>query len=356
MARVSDSDFTIFTRPHLQEPDLTPTSTSPSRWLITAFVDDQISFSERSTLEIGSRFSLIPSHKRVYLEPRISWQQDLEVGFAKSAAYKISAGIYRQFTSQFDLAPYTASALLPSFRFWIPTGKQDRPPYSFHVASQTFLEFMSWWSVEAEYFLKYTPRMLVLNYALTGQTPIADARERSMGASISTTFRSSTAVVKAWYSTEYSLMRQEDRFDGKWISTPWEIPHRVGISGDVSVTPNLKANAILSASIGRAWGYRLSYYNYLPLDTENTHIDDLHLTDPEAQSLPDVVRLDLGISYSQSVLNYDLVARLSALNLLNRKNTIDWMLQETASEEGTSIQARSSLPQLFLFSLQVTMN
>jgi len=352
--RVSDSDFVVSSRPLLDEPDLTAGGLDPSRWLVDGYLENTYSISELASLKTGSRFSFIPSHNRVYFEPRVSWRQDVEGERFIPWAYRLSAGIYRQYTSQYDLAPYTESALLPSFRLWIPTGKNDHPPYAYHLTAEFILTPGTHSSVTIESFLKYSPRNPVLNYSRITQGPVADASNRIFGGSLAASWDWSRIGLEGSYSYESSKIKQPHRFLGEWTSSPWESPHRIHFSSRLSLTEHLHADVLSTTILGRSWGYRLSYYNYLPLISSTDEIGALNLDDPESHTLPAFVQIDAGLTAKVSTPTYDLSLRLSVLNVMDRENVVDWMLQDPralASLGNTRIE-RKALPRLLLVSLQ----
>ncbi len=358
-ARITDSDFTVSTRPALSVPDLTSTTAQPSRWLLGGFLEDVLSFSELASLTFGSRFSFIPSHGRVYLEPRISWRQDVQTARGMPWAYRFSGGIYRQYTSQFDLAPYSETALLPSFRLWIPIGKKERPSYAYHLTGDVLVQPRSHLSLSLETFFKFSPRILVLDYSLIAEGPITKARSRIGGGALSATWNGRLLQIEGTYSFELSQIQQPSRFEGVWVSAPWESPHRLHFSIDASVLRNLRANVQSTAVLGRAWGYRLSYYNYLPLTTGSEDIVDLNLSHPESHSLPAFVQLDAGLTYDLEMDPVFLQVNFSVLNVLDRSNVVDWMIEDLSSGNGgggagDSRFRRTALPRLFLLSLQLS--
>ncbi len=359
-ARISDSDFTVSTRPALLRPDLTTTLVQPSRWLIGGFLEDALSFSELSSLTFGSRFSFIPSHGRIYLEPRISWRQDVQTSKGMPWAYRFSSGIYRQYTSQFDLAPYSETALLPSFRLWIPVGKEEKPSYAYHLTADIVLHPRSQVSLTLESFLKYSPRKIILDYSRLAEGPTTEARSRIVGGAASGTWSSRSIQLEGTYSFELSQIQQPSRFEGAWISAPWEAPHRFSFSLDTTVLPNLSINLLGRVIAGRTWAYRLSYYNYLPLTSAAEEIAELDLSHPEEHKIPAFAQFDAGLTYNLTIDPLQLQFSFVVLNVLDRQNVVDLMIEDVSAEVGaagnpSSRFSRTALPRLFLLSLQISL-
>ena len=356
--RVSDSDFRVSSRPFLEEPDLTAAALLPSRWLLDGFVEWRLDLGHSKSLTSGTRIAHVPSHGRPYLEPRLTWRHAPARMSAWKGAYRMSAGVYRQFTTQLDLAPFTESALLPGFRLWIPIGQDAIPAWALHTSTDVVLYPLARLKVSLEAFAKYAPRTWLLDYSRTATSPLARAETSAAGASIDIRWHGRRFEGGGSYAHEHSEFKQNDRFGGQWMTNPWSMPHRIQLSGAVQIGRHVKLDVSTISVLGRTWGYRMSYYNYLPLIASSEDIEALSLDRPDRHRPGAFHRVDLGLGSDMSISSLDIHFHTSILNVFDASNVVDWMLpgvSENGDESAASHRLdRLAMPRLLLVSMTVT--
>jgi hypothetical protein len=96
--------------------------------------------------------------------------------------------------------------------------------------------------------------------------------------------------------------------------------------------------------VGRAWGFRQTYYDYLEHRSTPETFAPFDLSTPELHRLPVYSQLDMGIAYSREVGRAGLQFRLLLLNLTDRNNVIDWALQRDPVTGELSKRNRSAVP------------
>lgn len=357
-AREADSDFRVSSRPFLEKPDLTVTSLLPSRWLLDGSIDWRRDFGSTRSLTVGSRVGYIPSHGRPYFEPRVTWRHAPERFEALGGAYRLSAGVYRQFTTQLDLAPFTESALLPGFRLWIPIGRDNLPAWALHSSSDVVLHPFSRTKISIEVFAKYAPRTWILDYSRTAMAPITSVSTSAAGGSIDIRWKGDRFEGGGSYAFEHSEFKQTNRFDGRWMTNPWSMPHRVQLSGTLNLGNHLTMDISSTSVLGRTWGYRMSYYNYLPLIAPSAEISSLGLDAPDEHRPGAFHRVDIGLGADLPLPRVDLSVHASILNIFDTANVVDWMLPGSTSDgqaPGNDQRVdRLAMPRLALLSIMAS--
>ena len=359
-----DHEFALSLDPRRGAPVVDPALREPIRWRVSAFVEDRFALSHRATLTLGSRLTYLPSQRSVYAEPRLALQYDLSAGPSGTWAFRGAVGLYRQFINQFDVATYSATALVPSVRFWLPLGNDGSPPKAYHVAGSILYMPDSRWQFNVESFYKHQPHLLVLDYcgqidACRGPTASsnnaltnADGYAYGLGFSAHRTTR--TTRLTAQY--EYALARRRvaNRFGGAYVTAPWNTPHRFLVSLDVVPFPHLTATVRWQGIDGRAWGFRRAYYDFLEPDPNTQRFAPYDLSDPEAHRLPFYSQWDLGVAYSRAVAGLGVQARLNFINVLDRHNVRDWSLYYDEVRVVYARSVRRSTPFIPSLSLRVT--
>ena len=173
------------------------------------------------------------------------------------------------------------------------------------------------------------------NPALFGNTATAfttqddllhEARGVAYGAALSVENKTELATTKVQY--EYSVARQQisNRFDGRSVSVPWNVPHRLSGSFSFRVDDSITLIGRLENKIGQSWAFRGAYYNFLEPDPVMSKLGTYDLSDPTSHRLPLITYLDFGISYSQPLNNANLQVRLDLSNILSFRNVEEWSL------------------------------
>ena len=222
-------------------------SLSSYHWRWTGLVEDAISFNDQTTLRAGVRLTYLENNGEVYAEPRISFRHDAKDGPVGPWAFRAAVGMYRQYINQFDIASLNISALFSNVRFWLPVDETVSPSKSYHATGALLLMPDPSWRIRMEGYYKRQPHLLVIDYnrphdfgryenAVSSQNDLLiGAKGYGYGAALSIEKNTPTASASARY--EYSLAEQRipNRFDGEYLMVPWNIPHRLTTTFDVSL-------------------------------------------------------------------------------------------------------------------------
>lgn len=335
------TEFQLSIDPTSDSLSITEQTVAPIRGRLQSFIEDVISLSPQATLTLGSRLTYVPSQQRLYAEPRIAIRRDFQRAGEQLLAIQLAAGLYRQFTNQFDIASYNSAALLPSFRFWIPVSKSVRASSAYHIASSLLFVASNQLQFNLEAYYKYHPYLTVLNYTARFAPDEAalfeQARGYAYGFAASSSYRSDAFHFSIAYEYALSRRQQANRFENRYVPVPWEAPHQLNASLDISPIPYVTATVRWIGLWGRSWGYRQAYYDYLEPDNSIPLPGNLQLSSPEAHTLPAFTQLDLGLAYSRRIGKLGIQSRINFINAGNRKNTIDWMLTRDADQNVTRI-------------------
>lgn len=311
---------------------------SSSHWRWSAYIEDTIQFSEQTLVSAGIRLTYLDNHSTVYAEPRLSFRHDAREGVFGPWAFRAAIGLYRQYINQFDVASLNINAVLPSVRFWLPLEGDVNPSRALHTSAAFLLMPDPSWRLRLEGYYKRQPHTLVIDYeratrydgSLNGLDTQSDlligADGFAYGGAISLEKKTKKVTASAQY--EYSVARQRipNRFDGAFLSVPWNVPHHVTTSFDVALNPNLTFIGRLENSIGRTWAYRDAYYNFLqPVESFN-EFGQYDLSDPTSHRLPMITKLDLGISYTSAIQSTRIQIRMDFANVLSSSNVEEWIL------------------------------
>jgi hypothetical protein len=295
----------------------------------------------RTDVEVGTRLTALPSRPDVYLEPRGALRHRLPLGSLGTATARVSGGLYRQFTPQFDLSRDGATAVVPTTHVWLPVSASTAPPRTYHLAARFSWSPAPAWDVTLEGYRKWQPHLLAVDYpALLGRpadAPVPDAvltgsaRGRALGAGAEIAYAGRAAEGSVRYSATRSRRTFPDRFGGRLTPVPWSEPHRLTAETRVPLGGGVSAEARGEAIWGRPWGYRRAYYAYLAPGRPSTRPgprgpDAPDFSRPGDHVLPPLCRLDLGLRAERQWGGVDVTARAGVGNVLGRTNVANWSL------------------------------
>ncbi|MBX2818860.1 MAG: TonB-dependent receptor [Rhodothermaceae bacterium] len=355
----SESDFVLNLLSPLPEgrrPASAFVSLPSSHWRWTGYIEDSISFSDQTNVNIGLRLTTLDSQGPIYAEPRVAFRHDAKKSIIGPWAFRAAVGLYRQYVNQFDVASLNLNALFSNARFWLPVDETVNPSRSLH-ASGAFL-FMPdpSWRVRLEGYYKWQPHLLVIDYHRSSITDRFQSAVRTQsdlligadgygyGAAISFEKNTASASASARYEFSFAEQRIPNRFDGNYLMVPWNIPHRITTSFDVALSDDFTFVGRVENQIGRAWAYRDAYYNFLEPSDVFGAFGAYELSDPESHRLPLITKLDLGFSYTRRINNSRLQVRLDLANLLSNSNIEEWMLIYDESSEAFMREERTLTP------------
>ncbi|MEM1043105.1 MAG: carboxypeptidase regulatory-like domain-containing protein [Bacteroidota bacterium] len=310
---------------------IAPLALDAAAWSLTGRLDGQATLGLRTVLEGGVRLTFLPARQTLYAEPRAAVRYD---GAAPFGAYalRLAGGLYRQFVSGFAFRNPGPAAVAPEVLFWLPT-TSEAPPRALHLAADALVMPGMRWTLRAEAFARWESRLLALDApALQGPGPVRDvatavapASGRTLGAGLRLEYEGDRVRSSASYSAEHARRTVPGRYDGRRVATPWTVPHRLGLDADVRLGRGLGVRGSGQALLGRSWGYRGAYYDYLPA-ASGLVAEEFRdtLGAPEQDRLPAALRLDLGVYLARRVGPAWVRLDLGLLDALDGGDVYDW--------------------------------
>lgn len=326
-------------------------------WRLGAFLNDRIDLSERTTLDLGTRLTYLPTHQTVYAEPRIAIRHDHMDQHGRQWIMQGAVGLYRQYLQQLDVATYQINALAPSYRFWLPLEGGVRPPQAYHVSTALLFIPSDRWHVQAEGYYKHQSHLLVIDYAtliqradsfaLSMDTFLRNATGYAYGAGLTLTHKTPKLQVEGQY--EYSIARRRiaNRFEGRSITVPWHAPHRLHVSAEYQLTKRFRLSLRGTHVYGRAWGFRQAYYDFFASHPLLQKIGATSFSNPGQDRLPAYIQWDAGVSFTTTLRKATLQARFYAMNIGDRNNVGDRSLQLVDVETPTLVPVDRPLTPFF---------
>ena len=336
---------------------LRPLSTRTTRWQIGGYLRDAISLGTQTSVVAGTRLTYIPARQSVYAEPRVRLHQEGTVPALGPYALRLAGGLYRQFVNRFEASSTSPTAILPSMRFWLPTGPAHAPPRAYHATAQMQLQPTDAWTVRGEAFYKHYGRLLTLDYtalrrgaqpnlvdssAVTPAAAIAPTDGYAMGGGVALERSGDWLQSTLRYDWNRSRRRYPSRYDGRLVPVPWTEPHQLSLFIGVEATDALRLRARSDFGWGRSWGYRQTYYDYLGDGSPSLLPDDVSLDAPGKHTLGSRTRVDLGASYTVVWNGVTVKSTLDVMSVLDRRNPFDWGVQERT--DGTMTRTTRRLP------------
>ncbi len=321
-------------------------ATTSRAWQHALFLEDRFDFSGPGSLEAGIRLTYLPSHATVFAEPRLALRFDWPFGASGALALRTGAGLYRQYLSQFDVSTFNAGAIFPSMRVWLPVDRSLQPPKAYHLSQSVLLQPNDAWTFRMEAYLKGLPHSVSLNYLFidaladerggqTDQNVVSVERQQSFlaigeallaGGSASVAFDRRPWRLQAGYDANYGRRRSPALFDGRRTTLPWVVPHRLTASVAAFPIDRLLLALRFQGEWGRSWAFRQAYYDYLGQRAGTRLQPPYDLSDPQSHTLAPYYQVDLSVAYEQPAGASRLQFRIESLNLLNRRNEVDWRL------------------------------
>jgi len=301
-----------------------------------------IELGAHTQVEGGLRLTGRPEQEVVFAEPRGAFRYQRRVDGIGQIGLNVRGGLYRQFTTQFDLSRDGATAVVPTSRIWLPVASPLVPPRTYHLAADLAWQPIPQWSAKLEGYRKWQPHLLAVNYpalqahtttpaGLTEPSHILDSSHGfAYGGGVRVAYEGNAVTSSLHYAYTRARRTFPDRFEGRLTPVPWSDPHRLTLNAEVPLGAGISLEAQGEGVWGRRWGYRRAYYAYLtPVDLEEAW-DRLGLDRPGAHVLPPRYHLDVGIRVTHSWGGVDVKGRLGVANVLDRRNVADWALQPEA--------------------------
>jgi len=287
------------------------------------------------TLSTGSRATTFFTSDKVFLEPRASIQFERPESVLGYWSVKLSGGLYRQFINQFDITNPGPSSLVPGFTIWAHDHTLEQPK-AWHSALSFLVDPWESTSFRLEVYRKVQPVAWVTSYhnlmvdhdidrrRLESFAEKSNLKAWGAGAIIQHTMFDHRLHLMAGYDLSISRVHLESQF-GRTLPSPWNEPHRIQARSIFRLSSNWTVVSAWQSIYGRAWAFRQSYYDFM-IPHNLTHAGNHIFTEPENDQLRPFHQLDTSVIFRPEVGFANLELRLNLINLLNRRNHIDWNL------------------------------
>jgi hypothetical protein len=289
---------------------------------------------------LGNRLTYENTSRQFYAEPRAGIQYDRPESDIGSWSARLAGGLYRQFVNQYEITNPGPTSLIPSLSVWSHAGTSKKPK-AWHLSGSFRLEPTRSTTLNLEAFYKWQPTTYRLSYdnLLEGVAEnrssfdaFAEATKMETfgtGLRLNQSLLESKLQFLAGYDFSYNRIDLDRQF-GRTLPAPWNEPHRLQFRTLWKIVPQFTAVAKWQSIYGRSWGFRQSYYNYLFFQ-ERGAFGDYSFGTPENDRLSPFHQLDLSFIYQPSLNFTDLEMRMDLINVMDRRNTIDWSLQQPRS-------------------------
>ena len=320
---------------------------SARRPRLTAAGEAEVELGRAVTLESGLRLTARPSTGALYAEPRAALRYHRPNTGVGDLALRVGGGLYRQFTTQFSLARDGATSVVPSTSVWTPVPTGLTPPRTYHLSATATWKPAPAWSVGAEGYWKAQPHLLAVDYpaladgtgAPTPTEVLSSSHGRTYGGGVDLSYEGTALTGTLRYSYTRARRTFPGRFDGRRVPAPWSEPHRLTLETRVPLGEVLAVDLQGTGIWGRRWGYRRSYYAYLPTGGREDVPD---LDRPSDHVLPPLYRLDASLVAEHTWGDVSVTGRIGLLNVLGRANVADWGLRP--GDDGTLTRWPRTLP------------
>lgn len=315
-----------------------------------------------TTLAGGLRLTALPDRGALFAEPRATLRYHRPQTALGEVAARVGGGLYRQYTTQFEVSRDGATAVVPTAQVWMPVPTGLQPPKAYHLTSSVTWGPHPAWSVGLEGYGKWTPHLLAVDYpalqteAPAGVAPPSDilsaSRGHTYGGGLRVSYEGAWGRSTLRYAYSRSRRTFPGRFEGRVVSTPWNEPHRVTLDARLPLNDVLSVDLRGTGIWGRRWGYQRAYYAYLWRDDIPHSGSTPDLDHPEQHRLPPLYRLDASLVASHTWGDVTITGRLGLVNALGRTNVADWGLRP--SGDGNVTRRARTLPgRRSILSLQV---
>lgn len=332
------------------------------RW--TTAAEATVGLGPHTALEGGVRLTALPSQKQLFAEPRGALRYDRAVEGLGTVSVRIGGGLYRQFTTQFELNRDGATAVVPTTHVWLPVPSSVTPSRTYHLSGTLTWQPSAAWTIDVEGYRKWQPHLLAVDYPALRTAPVEavgapgparfldSSHGYAYGGGLHATYDGSSLTGSVRYAYSRARRTFPGRFDERLTPVPWTEPHRLTLQASVPMGGGVAVEAKGKGVWGRRWGYRRAYYAYLTPPDLGEAWDEIRLDRPGTHVLPPLYRLDTGVTIAQSWAGVDVKGRVGIVNLLDRDNVADWALQPK-NGGGVTRWARSLPGRRTVVSIQV---
>ncbi len=322
-----------------------PVRSASDAWRVAQYTQWSQRLTPQVRIDAGLRLTWVPTFATVYGEPRLSVSGDHQ-RTSHVFAWKLAAGVHRQFVTQYDLPSVGPTSVVSGVRFWLPVDGTIRPPESYHSAVEAVWRWSNGWEVRSEGYAKWLPNIPAVDFRVlldhSRTMPLDVTQGMFIARSRGTTFGGGARVSRdatQWRAllgidAGFSQRTFPGRFSEQMQPTPWNEPLRVTSEFAWQPSPPVELSVQSRTVWGRPWSLRRSYYDLM--------IDGLPVANPGSDALPLWQEVDLGASYDLSVRGLGAAVHLSVLNALGRGNVLDQWLDPSPSTDGGVSYTRTS--------------
>ncbi|MEM6644755.1 MAG: hypothetical protein AAF730_00735, partial [Bacteroidota bacterium] len=318
----------------LGNPFIAPFRYDAALWQASGHAALALRLAERWQAEPSARTTWVPARATLYAEPRLSLRYDAPWREAGTWALQLGGGLYRQFVNTFALSSASATSVVPSLLFWLPTDASLAPPRVLHLTAGTAIRPSARWRLTADVYYKHQPRLLTLDYArLLAEHPaarqpleaatfqqqdfIAATEGRALGGSAQVQHLGGRVQPALRYQYSHAERRYPGRFAERTLVTPWTVPHRLDLDVVVPINPALSLDVSGRAAWGQAWSFQQGYYDY------QSALPTIDLSRPERDTLPAAFHLDLSLRVTLPSLGIPHAFQIAVINALDTPIVFD---------------------------------
>ena len=290
------------------------------------YAEDEIFLRYNLTLNLGVRYALFKTGKKVYHspEPRVA----LKWMLSNTLSAKLSYTRMSQFA-------HLVAALymdLPS-NSWMPSTDSARPMLSDQVAGGLYFTPHKHVKINLEGWYKTMNHLLVYNGSNTFTPPLteweksfAEGKGKSYGLEWESTYDNGKVALSAYYTLSWSL-RRFDALYGDWFPDRNDNRHKINLVASWHFAKNWNVFANWNYHSGN----RITFpSHFIEKDGSRTYIYDA----PYNTQLPAYHRLDVGLDWAKTFGNgHSLSINLSVYNAYNHLNASLAFLE--SHEDGT---------------------
>ncbi|MEO1021815.1 MAG: TonB-dependent receptor, partial [Bacteroidota bacterium] len=332
-----------------------PTQNQSSVLLSSLYTQSQFTLSKHVRFSAGFRSTFSSENQQAYVQPRFNLTIDTDRTLLGYHTFSISGGVYRQFIHQFDVTNIGPSAFRPFHRFILPVDASIPVPVSYHLAGGWTASPSEQTRFETEVYYKWEPQSYEMNIqqllaeptqastALQDQSQfLTEAETYSVGGAFSITHTFNEPQIKLRWLNQVSISRRRNdaRFNGNWTHTFWSEPFSTAAFLDWNISKRVSFLANARWTPVRFWAFNHAYYDFLTTHG-TTEIAGFDFNSPDSQRLDPFFRADIGVTYRIPIRNSNLKTRIDLLNITNRLNETQRLLNPISSSGNTEYEVIS---------------
>ncbi len=303
---------------------------------LTAAGQAEMGIGSFTTLESSVRLTAHPGRGTAYVEPRAGLRYHRPHTSIGGVSLRIGGGLYRRYTTQFELSRDGTTSVVPTAQVWMPVPEGLAPPRTYHLATDATWSPHSAWTVGMEGYAKWQPHLLAVDYPALqdgGQAGplqvLSGSRGRAYGGGVHLSYEGAAGASTLRYTYTHARRTFPGRFEDRLVPAPWAEPHRLTLEGRVPIGDVLALDLQGNGIWGRRWGYRRAYYAYLSSDKLQQNRGRPDLGRPADHVLPPLYRVDAGLVATHNWGDVTVTGRIGLVNVFDRANVADWGLRPT---------------------------